>query len=95
MTADGESLLWQLCAGREEDVTAELVSQAADKGDKLAQRIWEETGHYLGTGLASVATLLNPEKNCSGRWRGSGRKKSCFAPPTTNLSKAGSNCSRH
>ena len=62
MAADRGSLLWQLCGDKGEDVTAELVSQAADKGDELAQRIFEETGRYLGIGLASVATLLNPER---------------------------------
>lgn len=86
MTADGESLLWQLCAGREEDVTAELVSQAADKGDQLAQRIWEETGHYLGTGLASVATLLNPEKIVVGGGVAQAGKK-LFRPLRQTLAK--------
>lgn len=62
MAKDKESLLWQLCEGKDNALTAELVSQAADKGDHLAQQIWEDTGRYLGIGLASVATLLNPER---------------------------------
>lgn len=62
MASEPESLLWRLAGGNKEKVTAELVSLAADQGDELAQHIWEETGEYLGIGLASVATLLNPER---------------------------------
>jgi glucokinase len=57
-----ESLLWRLAGGDTKKVTAELVSQAADQGDELARWLWEETGEYLGIGLATAATLLNPER---------------------------------
>ncbi|MGI6128992.1 MAG: ROK family protein [bacterium] len=62
MAVAKESILWQLCQGNDDNITAELVSRAADREDGLALRIFKETGHYLGVGLASVATLLNPER---------------------------------
>lgn len=62
MAADKKTLLWQLCDGKDQAITVELVSQAADQGDRLARQIWEDTGRFLGIGLASVATLLNPER---------------------------------
>ena len=62
MAADKKTLLWQLCDGKDQAIAAKLVSQAADQGDRLARQIWEDTGRFLGIGLASVATLLNPER---------------------------------
>jgi len=37
------------------------VFAALKKGDELAQAIIEETATYLGTGLAGIVNLLNPE----------------------------------
>lgn len=42
-------------------LTAEVVAQAAQKGDAPAQRILFETGRWIGIGLANVINLLNPE----------------------------------
>ncbi|MCL6588638.1 MAG: ROK family protein [Firmicutes bacterium] len=41
-------------------VTAEDVAQAANNGDKLALRIWQETGEYIGLGVSNVINILNP-----------------------------------
>ncbi|MCX6374658.1 MAG: ROK family protein, partial [Armatimonadetes bacterium] len=47
-------------AGSLDNVTAEVVARAAFDGDDLAQRIWRETGEYLGLGVANVVNILNP-----------------------------------
>ena len=44
------------------NLTPEKITQAAKKGDKLAIQIWKETGQRLGTVLAGLVNLLNPEK---------------------------------
>ena len=44
------------------DITPFIVAQAAEQGDGVARRIFTKMGEYLGTGLASVVNLLNPEK---------------------------------
>lgn len=44
------------------DITPYIVAQAAMQGDGVAKRIFTIMGEYLGTGLASVVNLLNPEK---------------------------------
>jgi len=49
-------------AGTVDKVTAESVAQAAREGDELAQRIWRETGEYLGLGVANVVNILNPRR---------------------------------
>lgn len=42
-------------------VSAEIVSKAANQGDKLGLNIMEEAGGYLGTGIANIINLFNPE----------------------------------
>lgn len=44
------------------DITPYIVAEAAKQGDKVAQKIFERMGKYIGIGLASVVNLLNPEK---------------------------------
>ena len=43
-------------------ITPYMVYEAAKMGDAVAQRIFIIAGEYLGTALASVVNLLNPEK---------------------------------
>jgi glucokinase len=42
-------------------ITAELVAQAADQGDREASVILEEAMTYLGVGMANLVNLLNPQ----------------------------------
>lgn len=44
-----------------EDLTAEDVATAASKGDKVALDALAGAGHALGTGLANIVHLFNPE----------------------------------
>lgn len=57
--APPKSLLKRICA--EEGVSTLSLFKAAEQGDPLALRIWEETGTYLARGLASVCLVLNPD----------------------------------
>ena len=43
------------------DVTAEMVADAADAGDKTALEVYRISGEYLGRGLSILIDLLNPE----------------------------------
>ncbi len=47
-------------AGDPDEITAEVVTQAAQEGDALACHILSEAGAYLGVGIANLANLLNP-----------------------------------
>jgi glucokinase len=42
-------------------VTPEIVARAALEGDVTALEIWERAGHYIGTAIASLIVILNPE----------------------------------
>ncbi|WP_340023325.1 ROK family protein [Paenibacillus sp. FSL K6-1096] len=44
-----------------ERITAKMISEAYDLGDRLAMDVMHETGELLGFGLANVINLLNPE----------------------------------
>ena len=55
------SLIEKLVEGNLENITPQIVVEAAKKGDKLAFNIMEKTGEYLGTGIADVVNLFNPE----------------------------------
>ena len=43
-------------------ITAKDVADLAINGDKLANKIFSDSGKYIGRSIASVANLLNPEK---------------------------------
>jgi glucokinase len=42
-------------------ITAKTVGDAAERGDPLARRIYEEVGKKLGLGLSVVIDVINPE----------------------------------
>lgn len=48
--------------GLGEKVTARLVSEAAQRGDALAQEIMHKAAFYLSVGLANLVNLFNPER---------------------------------
>ncbi|MED4226193.1 ROK family glucokinase [Neobacillus cucumis] len=43
-------------------ITAKLIVDAANEGDKLAKRVIQQVAHHLGLALANLANGLNPEK---------------------------------
>ncbi|MGA6924682.1 MAG: ROK family protein [Desulfosarcina sp.] len=49
-------------AGDPEQVDAKVVQQAAEQGDDLAQLLVARTAHYLGTGLANLINIFNPDR---------------------------------
>ena len=42
-------------------LTVKTLAEAARNGDELAKRIFDESAHYLGRGLAILVDMLNPE----------------------------------
>lgn len=53
-----QSVLAQL-VGQEKNFKIEVVSRAAEQNCPLALKIWEDTGFYLGIGLANMVLLLD------------------------------------
>lgn len=56
-----KSVLSSWMAGGE-TLTPLLAARAARRGDRLALNLWEETGAHLGTALAGLVNVLNPER---------------------------------
>lgn len=56
------SLLKTWLKDKKLSLTPLLVAQAARKGDPFSKKMWHETGVHLGTALAGLCNILNPEK---------------------------------
>jgi glucokinase len=52
-------------AGKEisdEQAEAKNLSAAADRGDRLAEAVWQDIGLKIGVGLTNVIWLVNPDR---------------------------------
>jgi glucokinase len=56
-----ETLLTELVAGRLEHITAATVYEAVVREDPYATEIMRDTARFLGTGVANIINILNPE----------------------------------
>lgn len=54
-----ETLIKEIAKGR--DVKAEDVFKAFKEGDKLAKKLVENEGYYLGIGIVNILSCFNPE----------------------------------
>lgn len=61
VSTGSSTLIRDLVDGKIEAITAELVSEAAARGDLLAQRLIREAGRYLGIGIANAVNMLSPD----------------------------------
>lgn len=48
-------------AGDFSRITAEIVYDAANEGDEFATEVVRDTAHFLGTGVANIVNIFNPE----------------------------------
>ncbi|HKK27040.1 MAG TPA: ROK family protein [Gemmatimonadota bacterium] len=55
------SILPEMAGGESGEVTAETVYEAIVAGDLYAKEVMRETAGFLGTGIANLINLLNPE----------------------------------
>ncbi len=51
----------RLASGDADNITAEIVIDAANSGDEAATRIMGRVGHILGEALVGIVNLLNPQ----------------------------------
>ena len=57
----------EACVDKElEDCTPKKIADAAQAGDDIARQVWGEVADWLGTALASIAWLLNPDASVIG-----------------------------
>jgi len=61
LQAGEDSVLRTMCGDAIDGVTAEMVANAAKKGDPMALDIFHRAAEYLGIGIAALINLLDPE----------------------------------
>jgi glucokinase-like ROK family protein len=59
--AGNASRVSQLAEGRLERISIPVIVEAAEEGDEVARQALEETGDYLGIGIANLINAFNPE----------------------------------
>lgn len=67
--------LTAMCGGNIEKLTGKMISDAMEQGDEFAAWVMNETGVWIGLGIASLINLLNPERVvlCGGMIAAGGR----------------------
>ncbi|MGE5587137.1 MAG: ROK family protein [Clostridia bacterium] len=55
------SMVLQLAEGDKSKITREIIVEAAKAGDEMAQALIRQAGTHIGTGLANLVNILNPE----------------------------------
>lgn len=58
---DEVSMLHKMVSGHLEQLTAATVYEAAKRGDSLAMEVVRDTAKFLGTGVANLLNVLNPD----------------------------------
>lgn len=61
LLAKGEASIISRMVSRPEEIDAQTVAAAAQKGDELACRVWNEMIYFLSIGIGNVITILAPE----------------------------------
>ncbi|HHU92333.1 MAG TPA: ROK family glucokinase [Halanaerobiaceae bacterium] len=56
-----DSLLYKLVEGELAKIDGKILAEAAEKGDELALKIWDEEAYHLGIGIANLLNIFNPE----------------------------------
>jgi glucokinase len=58
---EGESMIPLMVNGKFDDITAQIVYDAASEGDQVANEIVRDTARYLGAGIANLLNIFNPD----------------------------------
>ena len=56
-----ETVLTEMVNGKLEDITAATVYEATVQGDAFATEVMKDTAKFLGTAVASIINILNPQ----------------------------------
>ena len=58
---ESESTIPAMVNGKFDDITAQIVYDAAKQGDPVASEIVRDTARYLGAGVANLLNIFNPD----------------------------------
>ena len=57
-----DTVILDMVNGDRARITSEIVAEAADRGDSLANRIIDEACFYLGVGISNLVRVLKPAR---------------------------------
>lgn len=60
MATGKDTLMFKKVGGYRPSLTPKIIDEAAKEGDSLAIQVFEETGYYLGIGIANAVNIFNP-----------------------------------
>jgi glucokinase len=60
-TGGSGSIIYEMAGGDPANITTKTIADAAAKGDAVALEVWRETGRRLGSAMAGLINLLDPE----------------------------------
>ncbi len=55
------SLIDELTGGDDAAITPLIIAEAAQQGDKVARRVIDQTGHYIGLAICNAILLVDPD----------------------------------
>ena len=58
---EAESIMISMVDGDQRKITAQTVYEASKRGDAIAREVVRETAHILGTGVANLLNIFNPD----------------------------------
>lgn len=58
---EAESIMASMVDGDQRKITAQTVYEASKRGDAIAREVVRETAHILGTGVANLLNIFNPD----------------------------------
>jgi glucokinase len=61
LASEEPSILPQMAGGDLDALTAAMVYEAANQGDAVALEVVRDTARFLGTGIANLLNILNPD----------------------------------
>ena len=61
MESGAKTLLAEMCGGNISEITAEMVANAAKKGDSFAWSVFNKAAEYRGLGIAALINFFSPE----------------------------------
>lgn len=61
LLAKGESSIIGQMVSHPDEITAQTIAAAVERGDGLARRVWDEMIYFLSIGIGNVITILAPE----------------------------------
>jgi len=66
MSANEDSLMWQMCDGNIDNASGKTAFRASDKNDDAAKAVIENYVEFLAAGIVNLVNIFQPKMLCIG-----------------------------